>query len=123
MLNLLYSSLNYKRSAYSSHDQHPITGVFWFTAQGTAAGVVSKKGYPTTYRLPTEYEWEVAVRASTSGEQYADTSLDTIHCNRQEVVRARHIGAYPPGRFGIYDLLGNIWEWTSSLISLTSLAP
>ncbi|MGO3735143.1 MAG: formylglycine-generating enzyme family protein [Canibacter sp.] len=62
------------------------------------------------YRLPTEAEWEYACRAGTRGPHYAP--LDTIawtatdHVDTPQLVGAKH-----PNRFGLYDTLGNVWEW------------
>ncbi|GAA1345106.1 formylglycine-generating enzyme family protein [Arthrobacter roseus] len=62
------------------------------------------------YRLPTEAEWEYACRAGVSGPHYgplnqvAWTALD-------EVDRAQEVGSKVANPFGLYDTLGNVWEW------------
>jgi len=64
------------------------------------------------YRLPTEAEWEYSCRAGTRtvypwGNEYDGSRLnaDDIHGHPTAV------GSYPPNHWGIFDMLGNVWEW------------
>jgi formylglycine-generating enzyme required for sulfatase activity len=73
----------------------------------------SEKVAGRAYRLPTEAEWEFACRAGsgtafgigmTISPETANTRLSGLHSTAP-------VGTYPPNRWGLYDMQGNVWEW------------
>ena len=62
------------------------------------------------YRLPTEAEWEYVCRAGVAGPRYG--SLEDIAWYRATSGGRPHdVGTKNPNPWGVYDMLGNVWEW------------
>jgi serine/threonine-protein kinase len=72
-----------------------------------------------TYRLPTEQEWEYAARNGERGDLYPwGKDWKDNQAVLKEATPAK-VGSHPEGnnRWGVADLIGNVWEWTSSKVS------
>lgn len=64
------------------------------------------------YRLPTEAEWEYACRAGSRTVYPWGNTHDPKYLNADgSQGRPTAVGSYPPNRWGLYDMLGNVWEW------------
>jgi formylglycine-generating enzyme required for sulfatase activity len=89
--------------------------VTWFEAQAYChwlSTILNKK-----YRLPTEAEWEASAGSSTLqyiwGNEADSTKFNILPTG---IMRTTPVGIFSSGasKYGVNDLLGNVWEWTSS---------
>ena len=87
--------------------QHPVENVTWEDAQAFVAKL-NRLDRQHTYRLPTEFEWEWAARAG------AEDDIAWTDIRRQAVLSGTspgRVGQKAPNAWGLYDMLGNVWEW------------
>ena len=89
--------------------------------------------------LPTEAEWEYAARGGLEGAEFAWgdelVPADGHHANiwqgrfpyenteEDGFSRTSPVGTYPPNGFGLYDMIGNAWEWTEDWFAAENEAP
>jgi len=118
-----YESKSYTRDLYfgnPTYQDFPVINVDWNQASGYCAYVGK--------RLPTEAEWEYAARGGLSGKRYPWG--DNIACGDACYGRQQYqpcynynklpndtqkVGSYAPNGYGLYDMAGNVWEWTNDL--------
>lgn len=62
------------------------------------------------YRLPTEAEWEWACRAGTTGPRHGELGR-IAWTEADEVSGPQPVGRRDPNAHGLFDMLGNVWEW------------
>jgi formylglycine-generating enzyme required for sulfatase activity len=90
-------------------DDLPVEQVSWNDAQGFVRKLNTREG-TTTYRLPTEAEWEYACRAGTTGGWYGD--LGSVAWYEPNSGGTTHpAGQKQANAWGLYDVLGNVYEW------------
>lgn len=112
--------------------QEPVVCVSWDDATAYVDWLADTTGAP--YRLPTEAEWEFAARDGTSGEfawegaaengcgianmfdetgkaDFPTAPWDSASCD-DGYAQDAPVGSFAPTSAGVYDLLGNVWEWT-----------
>jgi formylglycine-generating enzyme required for sulfatase activity/serine/threonine protein kinase len=111
--NVMDSSCTWRFPGFEASDTHPVVGVTWDDAAAFCAWLSKVDG--KRYRLPTEAEWEYACRTGTQTayafgdgpkdlEQYAWTAK-----TRQGKIAP--VAQLRPNAWGLYDMLGNAWEW------------
>ena len=119
-------------------DDYPVVGVTW--KQATAfcnwrtriqEKFLASRGEPSLqdYRLPTEVEWEYAARGGKEFSMYPwggyySRDEDGVFLANFKPLRGNYVedggiatmkvGSYDPNEYGIYDMAGNVAEWTSS---------
>ena len=99
-------------------DNQPVMDVSWDDAKQYVAWLSRKTS--KSYRLLTEAEWEYAARAGTTTAYYWGDSADGM-CRYASVAyvggvgcginKTSPVGQRQPNAFGLYDMLGNVWEW------------
>ncbi len=88
-------------------ERHPMNCVTWQQA------VEFCKAHGA--RLPTEVEWEVAARGGTEYRAYSwGDEPPSVERTCWKRPRSCPVGQFPEGAFGLKDMIGNVWEWTSS---------
>ena len=130
-------SKDWRNPGYTQDDPHPVACVSWDDAKAYTVWLSQKTGQE--YRLLSEAEWEYAARAGTTtrrfwgddGDQscgYANGADQTTkaqvpgwkfliaNCNDRYAYTAP-VGSYRANAFGLYDMLGNVGEWTEDCLN------
>jgi len=97
---------------------HPVVGVSWQDARAYCDWLSRKTS--RAFRLPTEAEWEKAAQGPDRRTYPWGDDWDKYRCTSAEIGNAdtSEVGTDSPegdSRFGVSDMAGNVWDWTSSL--------
>ncbi|GJL80283.1 MAG: hypothetical protein NPINA01_32720 [Nitrospinaceae bacterium] len=95
-------------------DNRPVDRVSWLDASAFVKKL-NKREADVLYRLPTEAEWEYAARAGTTTEYYWGDEVDNdyVWYFGTADYQTHPVGTKKPNAFGLFDMMGNVWEWTS----------
>ena len=114
-------------SKFTGSDSLPVEQVSWEEAQQFCALLSQMTG--RRFRLPTEAEWEYAARAGNNDQNFSwktDVSRSEKGCfngnfkpgdgnySKDGYIITSPVGAYSSNDFGLYDMSGNVAEWTST---------
>lgn len=132
----LYYEITKESPGAFKGDDHPVETVSWKDAiifcnlLSVQAGLkpfytllneseeITFDGSSNGFRLPTEAEWEYACKAGTTGVRYDE--LDLIAWYKDNSEGTTHpVGLKLPNAWGLYDMLGNVWEWSSDIYDET----
>lgn len=103
--------------------RHPVVNVVWEDVQSYLQWLSQNTGQ--AYRLLSEAEWEYAARAGTASRFYTGECISSDQANYKGSIYSKNCsarnwvdwqqtaeaGSFPPNAFGLYDMLGNVWEW------------
>jgi formylglycine-generating enzyme required for sulfatase activity len=122
-------SVTWRNAIESQTPSHPVSCVSWQDAKDYAAWLSHTTHQ--TYRLPSASEWEYAARAGSAAQvpwttpaeacSYANVADQTaarhypgwkvLPC-ADEFVQSAPVGSFKENAFGLYDMLGNVFQWT-----------
>lgn len=116
-------------SSTSKYANYPADKITWNMAQQFITLLNQQSGINGTFSLPTDAEWEYAARggklASTSRLLYAGSDVasdigltgagSSTPTASQRTVK---VGSYQPNELGVYDMIGNVMEWTFDYFAL-----
>ncbi|KPA15693.1 serine/threonine protein kinase [Candidatus Magnetomorum sp. HK-1] len=122
------SGYHWKKPGFEQANHHPVVHVTYKDAMEMARWL---SGLRRRFSLPTEAQWEYACRAKTKSGRYfgndiyktceyanvADSSIKkrypawTVHPCNDTFLFTAPVASLKPNNFGLFDMLGNVWEW------------
>jgi len=114
--------VDWQQPGFAQDDRHPVVCVSWHDAQLYLQWLCEKTGQE--YRLPSEAEWEYACRAGSRTAFSFGDEITPEHANYDGHFTyndgpkgsshggTTRVGSYQPNPWGLFDMHGNVWEWT-----------
>jgi formylglycine-generating enzyme required for sulfatase activity len=100
--------------------RQPAINVTWDDAKRYVAWLSTMTG--KTYRLLSEAEYEYATRAGTTTAYPWGNDIGTNNANckscgsKWDITQTAPVGSFVANRFGLYDMVGNVWEWVEDCV-------
>ncbi|MGH6995811.1 MAG: formylglycine-generating enzyme family protein, partial [Stellaceae bacterium] len=123
-----WTNPRYRGEPFHQGPNEPVVCVNWADAKAYAAWLTARTGH--AYRLPGEAEWEYAARAgSTTARPWGPTithenaNIGVDACcgpkteGRDQWQFTSPVGSFAPNAFGLYDMIGNVWQLTGDCAS------
>lgn len=108
---------NWEKPGVTTSDDHPVTQVAYDDAAAFCDWLSKKEG--VKYRVPTHDEWRWACKGGSHALYFFGNSPDEIGkyawTNANSPDGPQPVGKLQPNAFGLYDMIGNVREWTSSV--------
>ncbi|MFN2548712.1 MAG: alpha/beta fold hydrolase [Myxococcales bacterium] len=111
----------WQHPGFEQTDRDPVVCVSWHEARAYASWLNGKL-HSNVYRLPSEAEWEYAARAGTTSRFWwgdDDRAADFAWFVGNSGGRTQPVGAKPANAFGLYDMAGDVWQWTDDCYTET----
>ncbi|MTW13657.1 SUMF1/EgtB/PvdO family nonheme iron enzyme [Pseudoduganella eburnea] len=114
--------VDWQQPGFPQDERHPVVCVSWHDVQLYLQWLSEKTGQ--AYRLPSESEWEYACRAGSHTAFSFGDSITPEHANYDGHFTyndgpkgnshggTTRVGSYQPNPWGLFDMHGNVWEWT-----------
>ena len=106
---------SWRKMGFPQEDNHPVACVSYNDAKAYVRWLNDKTG--KKWRLPSEAEWEYAIRAGTKTVYYWGDVIGKNNANCSQSKCGDKFGvtspvaSFSPNQFGLYDMSGNVWEW------------
>jgi formylglycine-generating enzyme required for sulfatase activity len=105
-------NIDWQNPGFEQDERHPVVCVSHKDAEDYAEWLSRKTG--RHYRLPSEAEWEYAARARMATARFwGDGWNEAPSYAHTQAHGTAPVGSYQPNGFGLFDMLGNVWEWVA----------